>query len=409
MPATPCRAGSPVSFLEFSCFRPLALSCEVRHNSSEGSMRSRYSVAIVGAGVAGAATAYALTRRGVCDIVLLEREKIAGVHSTGRNAAILRTLIPDPELRRVARESARFYRKPPKGFCSHSLLDPVGIFLLARPEYSKELLACLGNGCEESAPRVTDPAQFYRRLPLLAPSITTVLYQADEGVLDVNAIVQSFLKGACDRGAELRTACDAVDLLTSRQEIVGLETSTGRIESPTVVLAGGGWAADLAARADYSLPLVPYRRHLLITEPDTRVDRRWPIVWILGDEFYFRPESGGLLMCGCDTVAVSTDQGETVDPGEVERIAAKAAHWLPAMATVRVARAWAGMRTFAPDGRFVIGADPRLRGLHWVAALGGHGITCAPVVGEIAAQWITDGKADHPSANALAPGRLVGS
>jgi glycine/D-amino acid oxidase-like deaminating enzyme len=59
--------------------------------------------------------------------------------------------------------------------------------------------------------------------------------------------------------------------------------------------------------------------------------------------FYFRPESGGLLMCGCDSVPVSTDQGEITDPAEVERIAMKAARWLPALADVRIARVWAGM------------------------------------------------------------------
>ena len=55
------------------------------------------------------------------------------------------------------------------------------------------------------------------------------------------------------------------------------------------------------------------------------------------------------------------------------------------------------MRTFAPDELFVVGADPRLNGLFWVAGLGGHGITCAPAVGSIAAEWITEGKSRHPA------------
>ncbi len=60
-----------------------------------------------------------------------------------------------------------------------------------------------------------------------------------------------------------------------------------------VIIAGGGWAAELAAKAGCPVPLVPYRRHLLVTEPLPQVDRRWPVVWIQGDEFYFRPEIGG--------------------------------------------------------------------------------------------------------------------
>ena len=42
-------------------------------------------VIIIGAGIAGAATAYFLARKGVRDILLLEREKMAGTQSTVTN------------------------------------------------------------------------------------------------------------------------------------------------------------------------------------------------------------------------------------------------------------------------------------------------------------------------------------
>ena len=112
-------------------------------------------------------------------------------------------------------------------------------------------------------------------------------------------------------------------------------------------------------------------------------------------------------MSGCDTVKVTPEQGEITDLAQVERIAAKAAQWLPSLADARVARAWAGMRTFVPDELFVVGPDPRLRGLYWVAGMGGHGITCAPVVGSLAADWIAEGKSNHPAAALLAPSRLI--
>ena len=73
-------------------------------------------IIIVGSGIAGAATAFFLTRKGLRDIVILEKDRIAGTQSTGRNAAILRTMIPDPAINRLARESADFYHNPPEGF-----------------------------------------------------------------------------------------------------------------------------------------------------------------------------------------------------------------------------------------------------------------------------------------------------
>ena len=369
-------------------------------------MRTGDPVVIVGGGIAGAACAFHLTQKGA-RVIVVERDRTPGNRSTGRNAAILRTWMPDLILRRLARASAEFYRTPPAGFSEHPLLNWVGIFLAARDEYAEELLQPLDRDPTEPPPMKVDPSLLYERVPLLAPGLKAVLYYRDEGVLDVHGILQSFLRSACRDGAELRTACEARSLRISSGKVVGLDTSTGYVPAGQIILAGGGWAAELAAFAGYPLRLNAYRRHLLVTEPQPQVDRRWPVVWILGDEFYFRPESGGLLMCACDTVPVTPREGETTDPGVVAQIAAKAARWLPPLAEARVARAWAGMRTFAPDGRFVIGPDPRVQGLYWAAGLGGHGITCAPAVGELAAQWVTEGGSGHPSASALAPARLL--
>ncbi len=363
-------------------------------------------IVIIGAGIAGAATAYFLTRKGLSNIVVLERESIAGAVSTGRNAAILRSAVPDPTLRELGLTAAQFYRHPPAGFAPQPLLRQVGVYLVAGSEAARDLLswATAAGGAALSA---LDPAEVYRRVPILAPGITAAVCEPAEGVLDIHAILQAFLQGACSAGAELRLNCEAKGLRNSGGRIAGVETAARYLSAEAVVMAGGGWAASLAQAAGYPLPLLPYRRHLLVTDPLPQVDTGWPVVWCQGDEFYFRPESGGLLMCACDTEPVKPEDGHKTDPAEIERIAAKAARWLPLLGHAGVARAWAGMRTFAPDHRFVLGPDPRVRGLYWAAGLGGHGMTAGPAAGEIVAEWIIDGTSRHPAARAQLPERLL--
>lgn len=368
---------------------------------------SKEVVAIIGAGIAGAATAYFLALKGLRNILLLEKEKMAGARSTGRNAAILRTTISDPLISGLAKESANFYRHPPEGFASNTLIDPVGVCLAARAEYVKTLRSWCDNNRPGSKSQFGDAVQLYQRIPVLAPGLSAVAYEPEEGVIDVHSILQGYIRGACRKGAELHLACEVKSLTIRDGRVMGLETSDGFIEATQIVIANGGWAATVPAAAGYPLPLIPHRRHLIVTEPLPQVNPRWPVVWVIGDEFYFRPESGGLLMSGCDTVKVTPEQGETTDPTELERIAEKAAIWLPSLTEARIANAWAGMRTLAPDNRFVVGTDPRLPGLHWVAALGGHGITCAPSVGAIAADWIADGSSSHHAAAALSPQRFL--
>jgi D-arginine dehydrogenase len=363
-------------------------------------------IIIIGSGIAGAATAYFLTRSGVRNIVLLEKDKIAGAQSTGRNAAILRTMIPEPQINRLARESADFYHNPPEGFSDVPLVDSVGVYLAARAEYIPTLNKWCDANPEAKLERVS-AEPIYEKIPILAPGLETAAYSADDGVLDVHAIFQGFLRGACREGAKLHLNCEFKKLEIADGRIRGVDTSDGFMAASRVVVANGAWTSIAGTFNGYALPFTPFRRHLLVTEPLKQVNPRWPVLWIVGEEFYFRPESGGLLMSGCDTVKVTPEQGELVEQVQLERIAAKAAAWLPSLADARVARAWSGMRTFAPDEMFTIGADPRVQGLYWVAGLGGHGITCSPVVGRIAADCIINGRSGHPAASGMAPDRLL--
>jgi D-arginine dehydrogenase len=369
-------------------------------------------VVIVGAGIAGAATAYFLAQRGCQKVILLDREKQPGVHSTGRNAAILRTAIPHPALHAMARESKRFYSAPPAGFTEVPLIDPVGLYLAAPGDHDPHLpeagtLANLKSWLSDPACSTggveVDPGQLYSAYPQLAKRLDYAMHFPDEGVFDVDAILSGFLRGARQAGVEIRLCTEASRLQVDGGEVTGVQTDDGLISTGMVVLAGGGWAAELASRAGLRQALQPIRRHILVTARIPQLNPQSPVVWIGGDEFYFRPESGGLLMSSCDTEVVSAAQGELAQAEVIETIAEKAERWLPGFEQLGAAHFWAGMRTFAPDPMFVVGPDSSVQGLHWAAGLGGHGITCGAAVGRLAAEWICDSWSGLPYAQDLLP------
>ena len=70
------------------------------------------------------------------------------------------------------------------------------------------------------------------------------------------------------------------------------------------------------------------------------------------------------------------------------RIAEKTTRLLALSGDPGAAHFWHGLRTLSPDGRFVVGPDPDLAGLVWVAGLGGHGMTCGGEVGRLAARAV---------------------
>jgi glycine/D-amino acid oxidase-like deaminating enzyme len=160
----------------------------------------------------------------------------------------------------------------------------------------------------------------------------------------------------------------------------------------------------MAREAGSRVELRPTRRHLYVTAPDARVDPAWPITWTDDGPFYARPADGGLMLCACDEVDVDPDALCTVPAVRELALEQAARHLRDAVAPV--ARAWAGIRTLTDDGRFVIGADPDVGGLFWVAGLGGHGMTCAPSIGRLAADALLDEPGAQPAARALAPARF---
>jgi D-arginine dehydrogenase len=70
---------------------------------------------------------------------------------------------------------------------------------------------------------------------------------------------------------------------------------------------------------------------------------------------------------------------------------------------------WAGLRTFAPDGRPVIGFDPEKPGFFWYAGQGGYGIQTSPALSVLGAKVILGdklGSTERAFAEAMSPSRL---
>lgn len=362
-------------------------------------------ILIVGGGVAGLATAWSLAQRGVRGVVLLERERALAQHSSRKNAAIFRSATRDPHLEELARRGADFLRRPPRGFADGPLLDSCGVLIAlgARSEPPAWELRARADGRAQAV----DRARLASIAPHLAIEDARCAWFPSEGRIDIDALLVGFERGARAAGVRIETTVGVTELVRTGEAVAGARLPDGRtIRAERTLIAAGGWAGRVAATAGSRVALRPTRRHLAVTEPDPRVDPRGPVVWVEDDSFYARPESGGLLLCACDEVDAEPEFAGVV-PAARDEILAKAGRWLPGLSPHRVARCWSGVRTLTADGRFAIGADPDVPDLYWAAGLGGHGMLCAPAVGEIAARALLDERQDDAAAAACDPARLA--
>lgn len=346
---------------------------------------------VVGAGLAGASTAWWMARAGVGRILVVEQEDLPGKHSSGRNAALARQAAAPSALVPLLAEGTRFLAAPPEGFARRPLLEATGSLLLvdredeAAPlEEARKLLGTLGVAAEWVSPAEAD-----RKVPFLngAP-FARALFTPSDGVADVAALLDGFLRGATAAGAQLVVGRPVEAIETKGGRVVGLVAGGERVATPIVVNAAGAWAGPLARQAGATpVPLAPCRRHLFVSAPRPGLDRRIPWVWHVGRGWYARPEAPGLLLSACDQTEMAPGDPPE-DPAVRDLLAAKLSAGAPALADLGIARSWAGMRTLTPDGAFALGRDPRVDGFVWCAGLGGHGMTSAAAVGRWAAEAV---------------------
>lgn len=358
-------------------------------------------VVIVGGGFAGAATAYHLTRRGAGKVILLEQEDLPGRHASGRNAAVARRLVATPDHLPLALEGVAFMEAPPDDFPQGRYFERTGSMMLGGPELESRLRGSVETGRTTGVRgEWLSSSEVERLVPAtIGGTFAGGAYSHDDGIADIAALLEGFLRAARGRGLEVRSHRCLTGVEAAGGAVRAVLTDKERIATPAVVNAAGAWASEVARRSGAAaLPLRSLKRHMMVTSDLPWISRDWPAVWDMSHEVYFRPEPPGLLLSPCDATEAEPP-GEASDAAAVELLAEKLARCFPRLADVAIARVVAGLRTFAPDGNMILGEDPRLRGFFWCAGLGGNGMTLSPALGRIVAEAIL-GEAAPPAAHA---------
>jgi D-arginine dehydrogenase len=368
-------------------------------------------VCVIGAGMAGASIAYHLAPH--ARVLVLEREPHAGYHSTGRSAAMYSPQYGSLVIRRLTVASGPFLHAPPAGFTSVPLLTPRGFLMIGTNAEVAELATLQELARATGSPLERLTATEVRGLVPVIRDGAADWGALDPGAMDmdVDALLQGFIRGARGHGARIATG-EEVMRLQHDDDGWQVFSSTQRICAPVVVNASGAWADAIATLAGIApLGLVPYRRTAFNFDPPARTDPgSWPMVVDVGERYYFKPDAGRLLGSlaeeqaspPCDAQPDDVDVATAVD--RIEQVLT--------FPIQRVIRAWTGLRTFAPDRDPVSGFEPRIAGFYWHAGIGGYGIQTANALGSFAAARILgrDVPADLAALDVtradLDPGRL---
>lgn len=341
-------------------------------------------VIVIGAGIAGAGAAYHLAP--TVAVVVLEAEHAPGYHTTGRSAALFVPPGRDSSaVGALVNGSEAFFQSPPDGFTDHDLVSPLGALAVAEPGQEAELAAMI----EDGAPgHRLNRRETLELCPAMRPeNVAAGLFDPGVLSLDVHGLLQGYLRAMASSSGQLVTGA-RVTALERRDGLWNVETTAGRFAAPVVVVAAGARADTIAEAAGVAtIGLVPKRRTVINFDAPAAIDcTAFPMVGDVANNYFFRPEAGGLMASPadqtpsppCDAQPDETDMAIIVD-----RMQRANLFDIP-----RITHSRAGLRSFARDGLPVVGMAPDSEGFLWLAGQGGFGIETSPALGRIAAALV---------------------
>jgi sarcosine oxidase subunit beta len=350
-------------------------------------------VVVIGAGCIGSSIAYHLGRRGVKDVIVLEKEPFAGAGSTSKAAGGIRAQFSTPINVQISMRSIADYER----FAEEMETDPVFfqvgyLFLICDASMWTAFQSQAAMQRSLGLPVETlTPNEVRARVPELNVSdVLGATFCPRDGLASPHEITQAFVAQARRLGARFEFGRAARGLVVEDGRVAGVETDGGRIATPVVVNASGPHAAEIAAWAGVNLPVEPVRRHCFTTEPLPFVHDRLPMIVDMKSGVYMHRESGGLLL-GLANRDEPAGFRTDVDWGFLERIVEPAIARLPALEAAEVSNGWAGLYETTPDHNAVFGPAPGLEGFLMCNGFSGHGLMHAPAAGRLIAEWIVDG------------------
>ncbi|HEY8347366.1 MAG TPA: anaerobic glycerol-3-phosphate dehydrogenase subunit GlpA [Symbiobacteriaceae bacterium] len=308
---------------------------------------------VIGGGATGAGVLRDLAMRGIPAALVERGDLVSGtssryhglLHSGGRYA------VKDREsAEECARENAILRR------IAEWAIEPCGgLFVQLKqddPSYAEKWVPAAKAAGIPVEP--VDPDQVRREVPGISPNIVAA-YRVPDAAIDAFRLITANVAAAQALGAKVYTYRKVIGMLKDGDRVVGvrmLNQLTGeeeKLEAEIVINAAGPWSGQVAALAGIHEDIVPDRGVLLVYHGrlcNQVINRLRPP----GNADIFVP-TGTITMLGTTATPVDDPDNIDVPPEDVEELMRLGAELLPAAATARIVRAFAGCRPlYKPKG-----------------------------------------------------------
>ena len=335
----------------------------------------KWDAIVVGGGAIGMAIAYELSLGG-CKVALVERGAL-GKQASWAAAGMLAPRaeeLDDAPLLHLCLQSLGLYSGWVEQLQKISGVD-TGYWLcgILRPCLDGEFL---------TADSQLSRAELDERQPGLGSAVVGAGWLPAEGQVDNRQLVQSLKAALPEVGVVTIPTTEVEDWEIEGDRIVAVQTSRGRLQADSFVLAAGAYSSQLL-----DIPIRPLKGQMLMV-----VDSACQLQHVLfGRGIYIVPRRDGRIVVGATEEDVGFEEGNT--GGAIQSLLKRAIALFPKIAELTLLETWWGYRPTTPDLQPILGTGP-YKNLYVATGHHRNGILLVPVTARAIAQLILDGHQD---------------
>jgi sarcosine oxidase subunit beta len=375
-------------------------------------MSSTADVVIIGGGCTGTSIALQLAKRKAGRIVLLEKHGIA-MGATGKSSAIVRMHYTHEALARMALRARCVFEHFDDvigGECGFRRLGFLALLGERDVDTVKANVAMHQRvGIDARALMPDDVKQLEPRITIA--HIGAAAYEPDSGHADPYGTTTAYAAAAKRHGAELRIGV-MVNTITRNTHSWYVLTNEGTIETRTLVVAAGYRTSELLAPLGVTIPLKPMRHTMAVVQRSSDFGALHPIISDRVFGSYYRPEGDELTLIG----TTAADEGQVDIEVEIERaptsaeeqrLAERFYRRFPNQGAATLRPGFTGVYDCSPDLQPMLGPVKGHEGLYVAAGFSGHGFKLSPVIGELMAEQICEGRTTLVDLTLFSPSRFA--
>ena len=372
-------------------------------------MKSKAKVVVVGGGVVGVSALYHLAKKGLSDVVLVERKELTS-GSTWHAAGLLPLFNMSYSVGQLHKYAVDLYKTLEEETGKNVGFSVVSNIRLASTKDRMDEYHQYAGVAQTIGVNVKflKPEQVKEIWPLCnTEDLIGAIQHPEDGYIQPADLTQALATGARNRGAEIYRNTTVVGIKQTKNGWV-VETDKGTIECEHVISCSGNFARQTGKMVGLDIPVIPVEHQYIVTEPHPEIQKRkkegLPEMGVLRDSdsrWYMREEAGGLILgpyedgapC-CYVDGPSKDSEYELFQEDLERLAPHiegAIHRVPAFGEVGVKKVYNGAICYTPDGNPIVGPAWGLKNF-WINEGHSFGITAAGGAGWQLAEWIVDGE-----------------